>query len=89
MQQLGNRIRTQTMSVEGILLEYSLFRSEKRRTGGYAYSLSLKETNRGEVSSVWAFDFTRTRGRADEIFSLFSEGGVTACTFFEVLEDLL
>ena len=89
LEDLGTAERTTLKTIVGKELKYSLMKSYKRIGGRYSYSVTLEETSCGQRSFIFASDVSRIRKRAYEIFRLISEGSVTACTFFEVLEDLL
>ena len=86
---LGKVIRHSVSSVSGIRLEYSLFRSARRIGGRYSYSIALHQTVCGESEDVYAGDVARTAAGGRKIFRLLTEGEVTACTFFEILEEIL
>ncbi len=82
-------VKRRVSSVEGLRLEYTLFRSEKKIGGRYSYSLALEEDHLGEHSSAAVSDISRSKRRAEEVYRLVSGGNVTVCTLFEVMEDLL
>ena len=86
---LGKTIRSRHENIDGISLEYSLIRSEKRICGRYSFSIVLDQSENGEHDVVFAGDISRRKRKANEIFSYISCGLVTVCTFHEVLEDLL
>lgn len=86
---LGKKIRTRTVTFPGMNIEYSLFRSCQKVNGHFSYSIVIDQSCRGEHEEAYGADVTREKRRADEMFSLISDGKVTVCTFFDVLEDIL
>ena len=86
---LGKTVRMGIHKIYGIDLEYYLVRSVRRISGRFSYSVVLDQSADGERETVYCADVTRSKRRADEIFSLISDGEVTACTFFDVLEDMI
>lgn len=86
---LGTLIKTAAADENGVRLEYRLYRSDRRINGRYSYSLEMIETSPEESDAVYAADVSRRRGRADEMFSAVSRARPYACTFLEVIEDLL
>ena len=86
---LGKIIKKSVSSGHGISFEYSLYRSAKKVCGRYSYSIALRQTDENGTEDIFAGDISRTKRSANKIFNLLSEGQVTACAFFEVLEEIL
>lgn len=86
---LGETIEICNSAIGNIQLEYRLYKSDKRISGRYSYSLSLTEKDGGANETVYAADVSRIKRRASDLFTLISEGQVTVCTFFEILDNLL
>ncbi len=86
---LGTTIKTDISAIGEMRLEYRLTRSDKRIDGRYSYSIILEEETNGETEALCAADVSCTKHRAVELFDLISRGQVTACTFFEILAEIL
>ena len=86
---LGNVIKQRVITENGIVIEYTLHRSARKICGRYSYSVALHQTAGGEIERVYAADISRTKRGSERIFRLLTEGFVTACTFFEILDEIL
>lgn len=83
------RIKEKSIEIEEMKLTYTLFRSLRKSSGRFVYSLSVKLLSSGTSESSFVYDITRTRSRADELFTIICEGTVTPCTLSDILEDIL
>ena len=88
-QNLGKVIRNSVSFCGGIKLEYRLYRSSMKLCGRFSYSLALLQTDSDGCERIFAGDVSRTKRDAYRLFTLMSEGQVAACTFFEILEEIL
>lgn len=83
------RIKEKSIEIEEMKLTYTLFRSLRKSSGRFVYSLSVQLSSNGKSESSFVYDITRTRSRADELFTIICEGTVTPCTLSDILEDIL
>lgn len=82
-------IKEKSIKVDEMLLTYRLFRSLRRSSGRFVYSISVQLSSNGKSESSFVYDITRTRSRADELFTIICNGTVTPCTMSDILEDIL
>ena len=86
---LGEEIKSRVVSLCGIRLEYTLYRSFRRVGRRYSFSVALHQTDADGIGEAYAADVSRDRRRAEEIFAVLTRGKVTVCTFFEILDEIL
>ncbi len=82
-------IKEKSIEVDEMLLTYRLFRSLRRSSGRFVYSISVQLSSNVTSESSFVYDITRTRSRAEELFTIIYEGTVTPCTLSDILEDIL
>lgn len=88
----GSRIicrRTETRNAEGYEISYTL--TEMCGEGVFAtvfsVTVSVKKGTYSDEASAW--DITRDRVRAEELFDLLVRNTVTPCTLRDILSDIL
>lgn len=84
-----NILEKRDTSIDNLYLTYTLFRSAKKASGRYVYSVEISIFDGDNTESNFVFDISRLKGRAKDIFDLLYENCVTPCTLKDVLEDIL
>lgn len=81
----GECIRQHNIAPDGLKLQYSLYEAHLASEDRLSYSIVVSSDD----DSACADDITSLRETAVHIFEAVSNGEVTPCTLFDVLEDIL
>ncbi len=87
--ELGNIIAVREYRESGVEICYKLFESLSRTDGRYIYSVHLETCTENSRDCAAAWDISRNRTDASEIFRILADAAVTSCTLYDVLEELL
>ena len=87
--ELGNIIAVREWSGSGVKICYTLFESLSQTDGRSIYSVHLETCTENRRDCAAAWDISRNRTDASEIFRILADAAVTSCTLYDVLEELL
>lgn len=85
----GNIFAVRETAADGVTVKYSLFESLLPADGRYVYSVQLETCSAAGRDCAAAYDISRNRSDALNLFHTLAEAAVTSCTLYDVLEDLL
>ena len=85
----GNILTVRETGMDGVTVKYSLFESLLQIDGRYVYSVQLETCSESGRDCRTAYDISRNRSDALNLFHKLADGAVTSCTLYDVLEDLL
>ena len=85
----GKILETGEYREENLSVTYILSESPAEEDTGTIYSVTVETRSVLGEDCVTAWDISRNRETAARIFQALTEGTVTSCTLYEVLEDLL
>jgi len=84
-----HQIRSCSVSIYGMRLDYILHETRIQEENRKSYSISVHKKTPASFEEVCAHDISSIRSRAVELFEMIVIGTVTPCTLFEILEDML
>jgi len=80
---------TGTAEREGYTMTYVLTETTAQGDFGSFFSITVSIRKNGYFDTASAYDITRIRNKALDLFHLLMENAVTPCTLTDVLTDLL
>lgn len=87
--EFGKAVAVRERRVNDLHVTYTLFESCVSEDGGRIYSVVLDTEANGKTETVRAYDIRRNRSEAEELLRLLSDGIVTSCVLFEILDEIL
>jgi len=87
--ELGTVLTVRENNMSGVYVTYTLFESVFQIDNQHIYSIRLETRSEHGTETVSACDICRNRTEAVRLFDLLTDGMVTSCTLYDILEDLL
>ena len=87
--EFGNILAVRENGMSGVSVTYTLFESDFQIDSRFIYSIRLVTRSEQGTDTVSARDICRERSEAIRLLDLLADGMVTACTLFDILDDIL